>query len=132
MPPQAAFLSKLLLKLSKLTKGNKYYIIHCNKYRAYVLQMHLSILKEYIMSTISVRLDSNDKHLFEEFCNDVGMSISTAVNMFIKNVITNQKLPFSVERDPFYSEENMNHLKKIINDIESGNAKLTPHELIED
>ena len=64
------------------------------------------------MSTISVRLDSNDKHLFEEFCNDVGMSISTAVNMFVKNVITNQKLPFNVERDPFYSEENMNHLKK--------------------
>ena len=58
------------------------------------------------MSTISVRLDSNDKHLFEEFCNDVGMSISTAVSMFVKNVIANQKLPFSVERDPFYSEEN--------------------------
>ena len=84
------------------------------------------------MSTISVRLDSNDKHLFEEFCNDVGMSISTAISMFVKNVIANQKLPFSVERDPFYSEENMNHLKRIINDIESGNAKLTPHELIED
>ena len=84
------------------------------------------------MSTISVRLDSNDKHLFEEFCNDVGMSISTAVSMFVKNVITNQKLPFSVERDPFYSKENMNHLRKIINDIESGNAKLTSHELIEE
>ena len=56
------------------------------------------------MSTISVRLDSNDKHLFEEFCNDVGMSISTAVSMFVKNVITNQKLPFAVERDPFYSK----------------------------
>lgn len=84
------------------------------------------------MSTISVRLDSNDKHLFEEFCNDVGMSVSTAVSMFVKNVIANQKLPFSVERDPFYSEENMKHLKKIISDIESGKAKLTPHELIED
>ena len=84
------------------------------------------------MSTISVRLDSNDKHLFEEFCNDVGMSISTAVSMFVKNVITNQKLPFAVERDPFYSKENMERLKGIINDIDSGKAKLIEHELIED
>ena len=84
------------------------------------------------MSTISVRLDSNDKHLFEEFCNGVGMSISTAVSMFVKNVITNQKLPFAVERDPFYSKENMERLKGIINDIDSGKAKLIEHELIED
>ncbi len=84
------------------------------------------------MSTISVRLDSNDKHRFEEFCNDVGMSISTAVSMFVKNVITNQKLPFSVERDPFYSKENIEHLSRVIKDIESGKAKLTEHELIED
>ena len=84
------------------------------------------------MSTISVRLDSKDKHLFEEFCNDVGMSISTAVSMFVKNVIANQKLPFSVERDPFYSKENMERLKKIVKDIDSGKAKLVEHELIED
>ena len=83
------------------------------------------------MSTISVRLDSNDKHLFEEFCNDVGMSISTAVSMFVKNVIANQKLPFSVERDPFYSKENMAHLTKIIDEIESGKAKLEEHDLID-
>lgn len=83
------------------------------------------------MSTISVRLDSNDKHLFEEFCNDVGLNISTAVCMFVKNVIANQKLPFNVERDPFYSKENMDHLTRIIKDIESGKSKLTEHELIE-
>ena len=49
--------------------------------------MHLHLIEVNNMSTISVRLDSNDKHLFEEFCNDVGMSISTAVNMFVKNVM---------------------------------------------
>ena len=121
----------LSLKLSKLTKANKYYIIHCNKYRAYVLQMHLSILKEFIMSTISVRLDSNDKHLFEEFCNDVGMSISTAVSMFVKNVIANQKLPFSVERDPFYSKENMKRLESAVANAKSG-KNMHYHDLIED
>ena len=83
------------------------------------------------MSTITVRLDSNDKRLFEEFCNDVGMSMSTAVNMFVKNVINNQKFPFRVKIDPFYSKKNIDHLTKIIKDIESGKARLTEHELIE-
>ena len=34
--------------------------------------------------------------------------------------------------DPFYSEENMAHLKNVIEDIESGKAVLSEHELIED
>ena len=79
------------------------------------------------MSTISVRLDSKDKHMFEEFCNDVGMSISTAVSMFVKNVIANQKLPFSVERDPFYSKENMERLRKSIAQMEATGG--TIHEV---
>ncbi len=34
--------------------------------------------------------------------------------------------------DPFYSEENMAHLEKVIADIESGEVVLSEHELIED
>jgi len=34
--------------------------------------------------------------------------------------------------DPFYSEENMSHLKKLVADVKSGKEKLTEHELIED
>ena len=84
------------------------------------------------MSTISVRLNTEDKTMFEDFCNSVGMNVSTAVSMFVKNVITNQKLPFAVERDLFYSTENMEYLKTTINDIESGKMKLLSHDLIED
>ena len=83
------------------------------------------------MSTISVRLDSKDKHLFEEFCKDVGMSISTAVSMFVKNVIANQKLPFSVERDPFYSKENIERLESAVVNAKSG-KNMHYHDLIED
>jgi hypothetical protein len=34
--------------------------------------------------------------------------------------------------DPFFSEANMNRLRKAIADVESGKAKLTEHELIEE
>ena len=51
-----------------------------------------------IMETLNlnVRVDANDKKSFEQFCNSVGMNISTAVNMFIKAVLREQKLPFEV------------------------------------
>ena len=43
-----------------------------------------------------------------------------------------KRIPFDVSIDPFYSEANMNYLKKVISDIESGKAELQEHELIED
>lgn len=45
---------------------------------------------------LSVRVDANDKKSFEQFCDKVGMNVSTAINMFIKAVLREQKLPFEV------------------------------------
>lgn len=50
---------------------------------------------------LNVRVDANDKKLFEQFCNRVGMNVSTAVNMFIKAVLREQKLPFEVKTNTF-------------------------------
>lgn len=46
---------------------------------------------------LNVRVDANDKKNFEQFCAGVGMNVSTAVNMFIKAVLREQKLPFEVK-----------------------------------
>lgn len=78
---------------------------------------------------LSVRLDSEDKKEFEEFCEQTGMNVSVAINMFIKSVLREQKLPFEVKADPFYSAANMRRLKKATSDIEAG--RVTEHELIE-
>ncbi len=48
-------------------------------------------------SIISVRVDSKDKKAFEEFCNKTGMNVSTAINMFIKNVLAEHRMPFQVK-----------------------------------
>lgn len=36
-----------------------------------------------------------------------------------------------IDADPFYSEKNIKHLEKIVNDVNSGKAKLVEHDLIE-
>lgn len=68
---------------------------------------------------LSIRVNEEDKKNFEMFCNETGMNISVAINMFIKNVIREHKLPFEIY-DSFYSEKNIKALKKSINQIEKG------------
>lgn len=41
-------------------------------------------------------------------------------------------IAYRARTDPFYSEENMAHLKRIISDIDAGRARLTEHDLIEE
>ena len=50
---------------------------------------------------LNVRVDAKDKKNFEQFCSTVGMNVSTAVNMFIKAVLREQKLPFEVKTNAF-------------------------------
>lgn len=81
-------------------------------------------------ATISARVDSNDKTAFDSFCNDVGISSSTAINMFIKAVLREHRIPFSINNDPFYSESNMAFLREGVQALNSGKGTL--HELIEE
>ncbi len=83
-------------------------------------------------ANLSVRIDENDKKSFETFCTETGMNVSVAINMFIKTVLREHKLPFEIKADPFYSENNIKYLEKIVDDINSGKAKLEEHELIEE
>lgn len=50
-------------------------------------------------TTLSVRLDSNDKKRFKEFCSETDMNVSVAINMFIKAVLRESRLPFPIECD---------------------------------
>ena len=50
-------------------------------------------------TTVTIRVDEQMKRQFDEFCNDVGINMSAAVNMFIHAVIREQKIPFSIYSD---------------------------------
>ena len=56
-------------------------------------------------SVISVRVDNEDKKLFEDFCEQTGLNVSVAIKLFVKYVILEHRLPFEVKADPFYSKE---------------------------
>lgn len=82
-------------------------------------------------ATITARVDKQDKINFDAFCSNVGLNTSTAINLFVKAVLRENRIPFEIAQisDPFFSEENMNYVKKSVQELRSG--KGTQHELIE-
>ena len=85
-------------------------------------------------SSVTIRVDSEDKRKAEKLFNALGLNMSTAFNMFIKQSLLCDGLPFDVNLhkgndDFFYSKSNTEHLDRSIAQLKSGIAK--PHELIE-
>lgn len=83
------------------------------------------------MAQISVRIDDDVKRQAEKTLADIGLSMSTAINIFLKKVARESRIPFELSADPFYSESNMEYLRQIVRDINSGKAHFEEHELIE-
>ena len=81
---------------------------------------------------VNFRMDEELKQNMEQTCQELGMNMTTAFTIFAKKMTREKRIPFEVSVDPFYSESNMNYLKKVISEIDSGKAKLREHELIED
>jgi len=48
-------------------------------------------------TTVTIRVDSSIKRRFDEFCADVGVNMSVAVNMFIRATLKEQRIPFAIE-----------------------------------
>ena len=47
-------------------------------------------------TTICIRIDTDVKKEFETFCDSIGMSMSTAINIFIKKSVGDQRIPFEI------------------------------------
>jgi len=78
-------------------------------------------------TTISVRMDDTLKKEFDSVCNDLGLSMTTAIIMLAKKMTREKRIPFEVSVDPFYSNENMERLRKSIAQMESTGG--TIHEV---
>ena len=72
-------------------------------------------------TTLNVRIDEDVKKDFEEFCYDVGMNVSVAVNMFAKAVIREQRLPFEISTiSPRFNKVTLSALDESEEIIKSG------------
>lgn len=81
--------------------------------------------------TVTARIDAEDKTSFDKFCDAVGLNTSTAINLFIKTVIREKRIPFDIVQpeDPFYKKENLEYVKKSVEELRAGKGQ--KHDLIE-
>ena len=66
---------------------------------------------------ISARIDEHDKAAFDRFCDDVGLSTSAAISIFVKAVLRERRIPFEITQNPFYSVSNQEHLMNPIREV---------------
>ena len=51
-------------------------------------------------TNVTIRVDTNLKKQADELFDDLGMSFTTAINIFIKQAVREQRIPFEVTRTP--------------------------------
>jgi len=73
-------------------------------------------------TNLNIRIDKELKKRAEVFFNELGLNMSSAFNIFVRQSLREGKIPFelSVETDPFYSEENQAALRRSIQQLNEG------------
>lgn len=49
---------------------------------------------------MSVRIDADLKKEFDNFCTEVGLNSSAAVNLFVRAVLREKRIPFEITNQP--------------------------------
>ncbi len=81
------------------------------------------------MAQLSMRVDDKVKKRAELACEALGLSMTTAINLYLVKLGNEMRIPFEVSIDPFYAPENLKVLERSIKQLDEGNG--TEHELIE-
>lgn len=83
------------------------------------------------MINVNIRVDEEVKKEAEGLFEEMGVNMSSAVNMFLRQVIRTRGIPFEVtaKKDDFYNPYNLKVLRESIAQLESGHG--TVHDIIE-
>lgn len=84
------------------------------------------------MAQINVKIDDDVKKQADLVLSELGLSMSAAINIYLKKIGKEYRIPFELNVDPFYSEKNLDYLEKSYEDYKKGKLELVNHDIIED
>ena len=58
-----------------------------------------------MIATINVKTDSELKKQAESLFSDLGMNMTTALNIFLRQAVRENRIPFEITRDPYSLEK---------------------------
>ena len=73
-------------------------------------------------TSINIRMDAELKKQFDMFCNDMGMTMSTAVNIFAKKAVREYRIPFEISGD-IPNQETRQAMAEVDEMIKTGTGK---------
>ena len=84
--------------------------------------------------SINVRMDAVLKRQFEAFCADIGMTMTTAINVFAKKAVRENRIPFEISGDTPNSEtiEALQEVKKMKEDPTLGKTYSDVDQMMEE
>lgn len=100
-------------------------IYNVNTYAYYISEKGV-----VIMANLNIRIDNNLKRDSEMVFDQLGISLSAGITMYLKQVVRTNGIPFELKADPFYSAENQSRLMIAKERMERTSGAI--HELIED
>ena len=65
-------------------------------------------------TTIHIQVDAELKEDFERLCHDIGMDMTTAFTVFMKQCVRKNKLFLDLSSEAFYSKANRMYLERSI------------------
>ena len=73
-------------------------------------------------TNLNIRIDKELKEQAEIFFGELGLNMSSAFNIFVRQSLRQGKIPFelSLTSDPFYSTTNMKVLQQSMKEAEEG------------
>ncbi len=80
---------------------------------------------------VNFRIDEKTKKEMEDICSELGITVSTALNIFIKKMTREKRIPFEVSIDPFYSESNMKAIEESIQQLKENKVVVKTMEELE-
>ncbi|WP_297295563.1 type II toxin-antitoxin system RelB/DinJ family antitoxin [uncultured Brachyspira sp.] len=69
---------------------------------------------------MQIEIDDELKKDADKLFSELGLDTNTAINIFLKKSINNQAIPFKIEKDSFYNDENINILIHRYNNLKKG------------
>lgn len=87
-----------------------------------------------IMVNINIRMEDSLKQQFESCCNELGLNMTAAFNVFARAVVREQGIPFDLKLDTPNKEtlDAMEEVRQMKQDTSIGKTYANANEMMED
>ena len=81
---------------------------------------------------VNFKVDPDLKAQVEEVVREMGLTMTTALTVYMRKIAMERRIPFEITADPFYHPANIAHLEHLKTELDAGRLPLSDHALIEE